>query len=187
MAEKITADTLVSTTELACVLGITGRRIRQLAEDGVIYKVKEGKFNLSDSVQKYNLFSGSSMTKEEIEAEKKITKAKVTAEITIKTSKAKIEKLKADELEGKMHRSEDVEAMTTDLCYAIRGMLIALPGRLALDVFEAESAAEASEIIKKEVYSILKDLSQYKYDQKKYEERVRERLKWDNAGDEDDD
>ena len=187
MADKITADTLVSTTELACVLGVTGRRIRQLAEDGVIDKVKEGRFNLSDSVQKYNLFSSSAMTKEEIEAEKKIARTKVTAEVTIKTSKAKIEKLKADELEGKMHRSEDVEAMTTDLVYAVRGMLIALPGRLALDVFGVESAAEAREFIKKEVYSILKDLSQYKYDPKKYEERVRDRLKWDNAGDEDDD
>lgn len=187
MAEKITADTLVSTTELACVLGITGRRIRQLAEDGVLDKVKEGRFNLSDSVQKYNLFSSSNMTKEEIEAEKKINKAKVTADITIKTSKAKIEKLKADELEGKMHRSEDVEAMTTDLVCVIRGMLIALPGRLAVDVADVKSAAEASEIIKKEVYAIMRELSQYKYDPKKYEERVRDRLKWDNAGDEDDD
>lgn len=184
MAEKITADTLVSTTELACVLGITGRRIRQLAEDGVIDKVKKGRFNLSDSVQKYNLFSSSNMTQEELEAEKRIAKAKVTAEITIKTSKAKIEKLKADELEGKMHRSEDVEAMTTDLVYAIRGMLIALPGRLAVDVADVNNAAEVSEIIKKEVYAIMRELSQYKYDPKKYEERVRERLKWDNAGDE---
>ena len=32
--DVITEETEVSTTELACVLGITGRRIRQMAEDG---------------------------------------------------------------------------------------------------------------------------------------------------------
>lgn len=36
---KITNETEVSTTELACVLGITGRRIRQLAEDGQMVKL----------------------------------------------------------------------------------------------------------------------------------------------------
>ena len=33
-----------------------------------------------------------------------------------------------DRLEGTMHRSEDVEAVMTDLVYSIRSMLVALPG-----------------------------------------------------------
>ena len=41
---KITPETEVSTTELACVLGITGRCIRQLAEDGQLEKVSKGRF-----------------------------------------------------------------------------------------------------------------------------------------------
>ena len=40
--------------------------------------------------------------------------------------KATIAKLEAEELKGKMHRSEDVAAMTTDLIYAIRGAMMAL-------------------------------------------------------------
>ncbi len=50
---KITPETEVSTTELACVLGITGRCIRQLAEDGQLEKVSKGRFLLCDSVQRY--------------------------------------------------------------------------------------------------------------------------------------
>ena len=57
-------------------------------------------------------------------------------------------KAEADELQGKMHRSEDVAAMTTDLIYAIRGAMMALPGRLAVDVASANSPAEAAEIIR---------------------------------------
>ena len=86
--------------------------------------------------------------------------------------------LQLNELEGKMHRSEDVEAVMTDLVYAIRSMLIALPGRLAVDVSSTTSAQEASEVIKKEVYKILDELSEYKYNPEEYAKRVREREGW---------
>lgn len=86
-----------------------------------------------------------------------------------------------------MHRSEDVEAMLEDLIYNIRSNFMALPGRLAADVLEAESESEAFDIIRKEVYSALNNLSRYKYDRKKFEERVRERKNWeaDRLGDND--
>jgi len=84
------------------------------------------------------------------------------------------------ELEGKMHRSEDVEAMTTDLILNIRSMLLALPGLLAVDLAEISNPAEVSERIKEAVYDILEELSNYKYDPKEYQKRVRERQGWEN-------
>ena len=84
-----------------------------------------------------------------------------------------------------MHRSEDVAAMTEDLIYAIRGALLALPGRLAVDVANINTAAEASELIRAEVFKVMKELSQYKYDPQKYEERVRERRDWESFAAED--
>jgi len=81
-----------------------------------------------------------------------------------------------------MHRSEDVAAMTEDLIFAIRGMLLALPGRLAVDVATAKEAAEAAEIIRQEVYKVMEEISHYQYDPKKYEERVRDRMRWDTEG-----
>ena len=93
--------------------------------------------------------------------------------------KATIAKLEAEELKGKMHRSEDVAAMTTDLIYAIRGAMMALPGRLAVDVASANSPAEAAEIIRREVNKAMRELSNYRYDPKKYEERVRDRRAWE--------
>ena len=98
---------------------------------------------------------------------------------SIKKAKAIVAVMEAQELQGKMHRSEDVADMTEDLIFAIRGMLVALPGRLAVDTAAANTPAEASEIIRKEVYKVMSELSEYKYDPKKYEERVRERKAWD--------
>ena len=116
---------------------------------------------------------------EKSEQEIKREEAKSAAEVTMKVARAQIAKAEADELQGKMHRSEDVAAMTTDLIYAIRGAMMALPGRLAVDVAAAQSPAEAAEIIRREVNKAMRELSNYRYDPKKYEERVRERRAWE--------
>lgn len=172
---KITADTEVSTTELACVLGITGRRIRQMAEDGQLEKLGTGKFNLCDCVQAYQKILTRVIPNEE---DVKIEKSRRKAEVTLKASKAEIARLEVAELKGQMHRSEDVAALTEDLIYTIRGALLAMPGRMAVDVVGAETAAEASEIIRAEVYKVMEELARYEYDPAKYDERIRQRRDW---------
>ena len=112
---------------------------------------------------------------------------KTDAEATLKEAKAEIAQLELKELLGKMHRSEDVEAMTTDLVYAIRGALTALPGRLAVDVIRAGSAAEASAVIRCEVNKILEELAAYRYDPEAYARRVSERTGMENEENEDED
>lgn len=175
---KITSETEVSSSELACVLGITGRNIRQLVEDGQLEKV-DGRFILSGSVQRYVAFKSK---RDKDDEEKRLEKTRLTADVTMKASKAQIAKMEADELRGKMHRSEDVAAMTEDLIYTIRGSLMALPGRLAVDVATVTTPAEAAEIIRKEVHALMRELANYQYDPEKYEERVRERRKWEAGG-----
>lgn len=175
-SEKISASTLVSVAELAAVLGLSSNRIYQLSQDGVIASTQRGKYPLADSVQRYIAhLNRDAVTEDEV----KLDKVKRTAEAQLKASKAKIASLEAQELEGKMHRSEDVAAITEDLIYEIRGALIALPGRLAVDVAACSSAAEAAELIRREVYQVMSELAGYQYDPAKYAERVRERMKWD--------
>ncbi len=188
MSDKITRETEVSTGELALVLGVTARYVRQLAEDGILVKSSRGRFNLTQSVQAYIESKGSDEPDEEEQrSDREINRSRMSAEAKLKNAKAEIAELDAQERKGKMHRSEDVAAMTTDLIYAIRGALLALPGRLAVDVIGVNTAAEASEIIRREVYHVMEELAAYEYDPAKYEERVRERLRleaMDNADDE---
>ena len=180
---KITADMEVSTSELACILGVSGRYIRQLTEDGQLKKTSQGRFKLCDSVQKYIASQSKEVGKDE--ASLKLERARRTAEATLKASKAQIAKMEVEELQGKRHRSEDVAAMTEDLIYTIRGALLALPGRLAVDTSTAKSPNEAAEIIRKEVHAVMQDLSEYRYDPKKYEERVRARHNFEIYGEAD--
>ena len=90
--EKV-ADKNVATTELAAVLGISTRRVQQLAQDGILDTVERGKFELGAAVQAYIRFLGRDAMTEE---DKKLESAKRKAEATLKLSKAKIAKAQAD-------------------------------------------------------------------------------------------
>ena len=180
------------TEDLANLFGLTGQWINQLTRDGVIKRrdTPAGKrYNVIESVRSYTQYlrdKAANRGEKGIPEEKELEK--FNAEVRIKRAKAKIAELEADEIQGIMHRSEDVAAMTEDLIYTVRGSLMALPGRLAVDVSNAQTAAEASEIIRREVFKLMEELSMYQYDPQKYEERVRSRMKWEPSGlgDEDD-
>lgn len=171
------------TEDLANLFGLTGQWINQLTRDGVIKRreTPAGKrYNVVESVRAYTQYlrdKVASRADKGIPEDKELEKFE--AEVKIKQAKAKIAELEADEVQGIMHRSEDVAAMTEDLIYTVRGSLMALPGRLAVDVTSAQTAAEAAGIIRAEVFKVMQELSQYRYDPQKYEERVRDRMKWE--------
>lgn len=173
--DKITLETEVNTSELACVLGITGRRVRQLAEDGVLEKVSTGCFLLCKSVQSF--MAGSNKRNKPTETDE----AKAEAEVSLKKAKAIKAGLEAKEMLGKMHRSEDVEAFTGDLIIFMRERLSAFPGRVAVDVAEVDNPAKVAEILRSEIYKIMEEMSHYRYDPAKYAERVRERQNWESS------
>ncbi|WP_455506445.1 protoporphyrinogen oxidase [Gemmiger formicilis] len=181
---------LVDSKTIAALFGVTTRRVQQLAADGIIVAVesKPYRFDLLPTIQRYIKYlsekaNGREAPKKDIETEGR----RLEAEADLKRSKADMAAIQLRELEGKMHRSEDVEAVMTDLVYTIRSALIALPGRLAVDVVAAVSAAEASEIIRAEVYKILEELAGYKYDPEEYARRVRDREGWSDLPNDEDD
>ena len=154
--EKVRAEAEVTTTELAAILGITARRVQQMAQDGTVIPVRRGYFQLGDAVQRYINF----LAKPQVsEAEQKLETARKQSEAQLKLSKAQLAKMEVEELKGRLHRSEDVEAFTEDLIYTIRSALLSLPGRLSVDVAATSSPAEASECIRKEVHAIMRELS----------------------------
>ena len=180
----------VKTADICRLIGKSNQWVGQLVSQGTLHKKKTPHglmFELASNMPDYCAMLDARAEPEKSEADLKRENAKSAAEITLKAAKATIAQLEAAELQGKMHRSEDVAAMTEDLVFVIRSMLSALPGRLAVDVVAAESAAEAADVIRREVHLIMAEIAKYRYDPAKYEERVRERKKWEAAEPEDDD
>lgn len=176
---------LQSTEIMAKLFELDPRRVQQLAKEGVLPAASQRpyKFDLLPTVKAYIRYlrdranGKETKTADTVKAEAD----KLRAEADLKQSKAKIAELQLKELEGKMHRSEDVEAMTNDLVYTARSMIMALPGRLAMDVVQAGSANEASALIRTECYKILDELAGYQYDPEAYRRRVRDREGWSDA------
>lgn len=179
----------VKTADICTMTGKSNQWIGQLKSQGDLNakKTKYGPMyellpNMKAYCAKLETRSG-----DKDEEDRKTEKERKKWETSIKKSKATMEALKTKEILGKMHRSEDVAAMTEDLIYTIRGALLALPGRLAVATANAKDATEASNIITQEIYAIMEDLSNYKYDAGKYAERVQERLNMDSLATEDGD
>lgn len=181
-------ENLQSTAVVASLFNLSERRVQQLAKEGVIEGRKvDGvyQFDLLPTVRKYIAYLSDKANGRD-QKNRKTEEEKLAAEADLKRAKADMAELQLKELRGQMHRSEDVEAITTDLVYTIRSMIIALPGRLAVDVAAVDTAPEASEIIRRECYQVLEELSNYKYDPEEYAKRVREREGWKEATDDGD-
>lgn len=143
-----TNNKLVDSKTIAALFDMTPRRVQQLTKDGVIAAVKEGnanRYDLLPTIQRYiRYLTAKANGREPSKKDSEIEGRRLEAEADLKRSKADIAALQLKELEGTMHRSEDVEAVMTDLVYSIRSMLAALPGRLAVDVTSAATAAGTS-------------------------------------------
>ena len=173
---------LKSSREIADVLGISVRQVQRLTLDGIIEAVsgeRPYRYDLETVVRQYCAFLA-----EKLKSQDKsnvilgLEESKLRAEVEIKTAKAETAQLELDELRGILHRAEDVEAITTDHVLYVRSMLMAMPGKLAVDLAGTHTAAEQAERVKKEVYFILNQLASYKYDPEEYKKRVMERQGW---------
>lgn len=182
------AENLQSTQVIAKIFGVSTRRVEQFKTEGVIKgHGKPTKYDLLPTIQAYiRYLSDKANGREKKETTAELEEAKLRAEVDIKEAKAKAAQMELKELQGKMHRAEDVEAIMTDHVLFLRSMLMAMPGKLAVDLSGTHTAPEQAERVKKEIYYILNQLADYRYDPEKYKARVRERQGWNERQGDDD-
>ena len=172
---------------IANLFGVSVRRVQQYTQDGVISTVETNgrrKYDLVKTVQDYvNYWKAKATNQEKSQEDSRNESDKLNAEVRLKNAKAEMAELELEELRGTLHSAEDVEAVMSDHVLLIRSMLLAMPGRLAVDVCNAKTPAEAADIVKKECSAMLEQLADYEYDPDVYQRRVRERYGWDERTD----
>ena len=177
----------VTKKDLAQLFGVTTKRIEQLASDGVFTSDggNPAKYDLTENVRSYvNMLKEKARSKRTAKKENpELEKDKLEGEARIKQAKAEMAELELKELQGELHRAEDVEAITTDHVLYFRSMLMALPGKLAVDLAGTHTAAEQSARVKQEINFVLDQLADYKYDPDEYAKRVRGRQGWKDLDD----
>lgn len=170
---------IVTSKDLSGVFGISVRQVQRLTLDGTIEPEtlqRPYQYDLTTACRQYcEYITQKLQTQSANERIAELESEKLKADVEMRAAKAAIAKLEQAELEGKMHRAEDVEAILTSHVLFARSLLMALPGKLAVDLAGDHTAAEVAEKIKKEVYFILNSLADFRYNPEEYAERVRER------------
>lgn len=147
---------IVNQKELAQCLGISSRRVRQLREEGLFKLSQEGRgYGLEKSIQEYieykvNAETGrrASISKEKVQAEHEEVKKQISL-------------LKLRKLRRELHEAADVEAFLSDMLIRFKNRLLSLPSKLAMQVMGEEDINAVILIIKRELNSVLEELSAY--------------------------
>lgn len=150
----------VNQKELATILGITSRRVRQLREEGFFSFAENGKkYSLEKCVQEYIEYkvkaetnSGTSIDVEREKAEHEQIKKNI--------SKLKLRKLKKE-----LHEASDVELFLSEMLINFRNRLLSIPSKVAVQILGEEDVNRIIEILQKEMYETLDELSEYNPDE----------------------
>lgn len=150
---------IVNTKVLASILDVSDRRIRQLVEEGVIDKVKTGTYELVPTIRKYILYL---KVKNDNSADEGSSENNYMLEKTLhEKAKRQIAELDLAQMQGTLHDAKDVEREMTKMLTAFRARMLAIPSKLAPRMAIENDISYIEDMIQKEVYNGLKELSEY--------------------------
>ena len=145
----------VSTEDLAKFVGVESRRIQQLTKEGVIKKEPGGKYDFKGSVysllQFYRQKADSRISGDSDEM-KNVKERQAMA-------KAKLEELKVAQLEGTLHKAEDIERVIGAGLSRLRINLLAIPLGVAPLIKDRDNVNEIAEIINERICRALYEVA----------------------------
>lgn len=151
----------VNQKELAKIIGVTDRRIRQLKNEFGLFRHKDAngnenrKYELEKCVPEYINYkleaeakNGTALNKEKEQAEHELIKKNI--------SKLKLRKMKKE-----LHYAVDVEEFLTNMLVYFKSHLLSLPQKVAPLVQGEEDIKNIQDILEKEVFEVLDELIEY--------------------------
>lgn len=145
---------IVSTKEICEILGLSDRRIQQLAKEDILVRVSHGKYDLPGSIQNYiNYIKEQSKTGEELNKVEEETLL-----VRVRRQKAEIE---LDIMQGNVHLSEDVEKVMSDMLSSFRAQLLVIPGKASPQLMGMNEIEPIKAILKNYIHEALQEMSEY--------------------------
>lgn len=146
--------------QLAEIIGITARQVRNLKEQG-LFELAEGskKYNAAKCVQEYLAFKikaetgkGTTVVREKEQAEHEKLKKEIT--------KIKLRKLRAE-----VHEATDVERYWSDMLQHFRNYMLSIPSKIAPKILDESDINKIIQEITEEILAALDTLSEYDPDE----------------------
>ena len=149
----------VSAAVLGGIFGVTDRRIRQMAEEGIIVRAAKGRYNLVGSLKNYILslkLAADGANSDDPDGELDIEEEKALHERV----KRHISELKLQIMQGDLHKAEDVQRVMTDMLAAFKTRILNIPSKVA-PILENRDANTIKERLTSEVMEALNELKDY--------------------------
>ncbi len=149
----------VSAAVLGGIFGVTDRRVRQMAEEGIIARAAKGRYNLVESLKNYILslkLAAEGATMDGPDGEIDIGEEKALHERV----KRHISELKLQTMKGELHKAEDVERVMSDMLAAFKTRVMNIPSKVA-PVLEDRDAGYIKDRLTNEVVEVLNELKDY--------------------------
>ncbi len=140
---------------IARLLDLSERRVQQLSREGVIPKAERGQYDLIGSVCGYVRYLRDQATKAQAGApDYAAERARFIR------ARADLAEMEAEEKRGALIAAEEIEAAWIAVLALLRTRLLALPDRLAPQVFEQSTVGDTRNLIRTTIREVLDDLAQ---------------------------
>lgn len=151
----------VNQKELAAILGITDRRIRQLRDEYGLFSrgLTEGKSRKNYCLEKCIPEYINYRLEAEVQGGTNADKEKEQAEH--EQIKKKISIIKLRKLRGELHEAQDVEEFLTNMLIHFKDRLLSVPPKVAPLILGEDDVNVVLTILEKEIYEALDELSEY--------------------------
>lgn len=147
----------VNQKQLASIIGITDRRVRQLREEGFFSFAENGKkYCLEKCVQEYIEYKVKTEVKSNTSV---IDKEKEQAEH--ERIKKEISKLKLRKMKGELYEAKLIDLYFSDLIVNFRNKLLSIPNKVAISLVGEKDINNIVKILNTEIISSIEELSNY--------------------------
>ena len=148
----------VSAAVLGNIIGVTDRRVRQMAEEGIFNRVAKGRYNLVDSLKNYilSLKLAAEGAMDSPDGEVNLEEERALHERV----KRHISEMKLQTMKGELHKAEDVERVMTDMLVSFKTRLLNIPSKVA-PVLENRETGYIKDKLMSEITETLNELKDY--------------------------
>jgi len=149
----------VSAAVLGDMFGVSDRRIRQMAEEGIVARAAKGRYKLVDSIKNYLLtmkLAAEGVGVDLADGEINLEEEKGLHERV----KRHISELKLQIMKGGLHKAQDVEIVMTDMLVAFKTRMMNIPSKVA-PILENRDAVFIKDRLTSEVIEALNELKDY--------------------------
>ena len=147
---------IVRAMDLAKMLGVSDRHIRDLANENVVKKTAQGKYLLLESVRGYIEY-----LKSRNDADISLKDEKIKEETKRIIKDTEIKELKIKELRNQLHSADVIEKVMTDSLMNMKGKLLSLSNKLAPQIIALDNLGEIQDVIQYGIFEALEELSEY--------------------------